>query len=91
MFVTKPGHTLWTESTETRGGVAILLKLYPTITRMDRLNQNIWLIHCMEVRATYMDTTTMVINVYALTGKDERENLVDLYVELWFATRVRWC
>ena len=76
-FVTKPGRTLLTESTEARGGVATLLNPYSTITGMDPWNQHLCSRHWMAVRATHMDSIILVINVYAPTDKGEREGQFD--------------
>ena len=74
-FVHKLGRSLWTESEFSRGGVAILLIPYSTITEMVPWYEDQWTQHWMAVRVSLMGETVLVVNVYAPSTKHEREAL----------------
>ena len=61
-FVTKPGHTKWIESEHTRGGVAMLLDPYSSITAVDSWKEDHWTPHWMAVRINIMEETLLVVN-----------------------------
>ena len=76
-FVNKPGYTLWTESEHPRGGVAILLNPYSSITEMDPWNEGHWTPHWMAVHIAIMGDPVLVVNVYAPSDKTLREALFE--------------
>ena len=76
-FVAKPGHTLWTESEATHGGVAILLNPYSSITEMEPWHEKHWTPHWMADIVTIMGEAILVVHVYAPDVKREQEVLFE--------------
>ena len=74
----KPGRTQWTESDAARGGAAIILNPYSSITEMKPWYETHWTPHWMAVQITILGETDLVVNVYALSGKAEREALLEM-------------
>ena len=49
-YVDKPGRTRWTDSDASRGGVAILLNSYSSISEMELWHETHWTLHWMAVQ-----------------------------------------
>ena len=68
-FVDKPGRTRSTESEAARGGVAILLNPYSSITDMKPWHETHWTPHWMAVQISIRGESILVVNVYAPSAK----------------------
>ncbi|CAI5717474.1 unnamed protein product [Peronospora effusa] len=76
-FVDKSGRTRWTESETARGRVAILLNPYSSITEMEPWHEIYWTPHWMAVQVTIRSEAVLVVNVYAPSGKTEKESFFE--------------
>ena len=71
-FAHKRGRLLWTESEHSRGGVAMLLNPYSTVTEMVPGSEAHGTPHWMAVQITLLSKTVLVVSVYAPSVKTER-------------------
>ncbi|TDH66913.1 hypothetical protein CCR75_000414 [Bremia lactucae] len=77
-FVNTPSHTKWTKSEILRGGVAMLLNPYSSITTMDLWQEDHWTSYRMAVQIYLKGDTILVVNVYALSEKNERKKFFEM-------------
>ena len=77
-FVNTPGRTKWTESEITRGGVAMLLNPNSSITTMYLWQEDHWTPRWMAVQIHLMGKNILVVNVYAPSEKNQRENISEM-------------
>ncbi|GAB9477376.1 reverse transcriptase [Globisporangium polare] len=73
----KQGLTLWTESATRRGGVAMLLNPYSTVTELEPWLEDRWTPHWMASRFRQHDAVFLVVNCYEPTDRVEREALFE--------------
>ena len=89
-FVPKPGCTKWKESEHPRGGVAMLLNVYSSITALDSWKDDHCTPHWMAVCIRIMGETRFVVNVYAPSAKADREFFSRCF-EITFRTTLDQC